>query len=153
MDLRGRTTPLRGEGSFNEGRALRTPPRPVSAEYDELSPVNFRQSGHDSHSPFFDREHRTYSTTPQYKDHISICSTDSDNNILSTPIQVAPRNLFASESFQGSRATREDRLRLLRQDALSHNLPSTSSFIGEKLMVTTGKIFPINFFIIMKKKN
>jgi hypothetical protein len=135
MDLRGRTTPLRGEGSYNEGRALRTPPRPLNGEYEELSPVNFRQSGHESHSPFFDREHRPFSTTPQYN---SLCSTDSDN-LLSAQIQVAPRNLFGPDSFQSTKATREDRLRLLRQDALSHNLPGTSSFIGEKLMVTTGK--------------
>ncbi|CAO3614622.1 unnamed protein product [Mucor hiemalis] len=141
MDPRGRTTPLRSEGSFNEGRALHTPPRPITSEYDNLSPINFRQSGHDSHSsPFFDRDLRPYSTTPQYKDHISICSTDDNPNLLSTPFQAAPRNLFGPDSFTGRPTTREDRLRLLRQDALNHNLPGTSSFIGEKLMVTTEEV-------------
>lgn len=40
--------------------------------------------------------------------------------------------------------TREERLRILRQDALNYHLPGAACFIGEKLMATTGSNKRIN---------
>lgn len=144
---RTRTTPLRTESSFDSTRSINTPPRPLSGEFDDLSssPINFhsRQSagGGIGESPFFDRSEdlRQFSATTQHvSDHISIGSTDSEP-ILST--SGISKNLFAPDqpSFSGKHHTREDRLRTLRQDAMNNFLPGTSSFIGEKLMVSTGK--------------
>jgi hypothetical protein len=145
---RTRTTPLRKETSYESTRTINTPPRAItSGDYEELSPINFHRSQSglgEGPSPFFDRSEdlRQFTTTPQYGgDHISVCSTDSEP--LMTTDQGIPRNLFGPEHmssfFGGKQQTREDRLRILRQDAMNNFLPGTACFIGEKLMVSTGK--------------
>lgn len=147
---RTRTTPLRSDTPYDGSRSINTPPRPLTGDFDDLSssPINFhsRQSGGVGgglgESPFFDRSDdlRTFSATQQLvSDHISIGSTDSDH-ILST--SGISKNLFAPEqsSFTGKHHTREDRLRTLRQDAMNNFLPGTASFIGEKLMTSTGEL-------------
>jgi hypothetical protein len=152
MNPRTRNTPLRREASFDNGpRVVNTPPRPINAnvtEYEDVSPLSYhsRQAGLEVHSPYYDRSELRHisSRTPQYnQDHVSVCSTDSEPHLNTTnPIQAVPRNLFAPDqlsSILGKQQTREDRLRILRQDALNNFLPATSAFFGEKLMVTTGK--------------
>lgn len=155
MNPRTRTTPLRREASFdNNGRITNTPPRPLNAnsaaEFEDVSPINFhsRQSGLEAHSPYYDRSdhrHKPTMAPQQYsQDQISICSTDSEHHLNSAnPIQAAPSNLFGHDQFSvmlgKHQQSREDRLRILRQDAIHNFLPATSVFFGEKLMVTTGK--------------
>ncbi|KAI8328940.1 hypothetical protein EDC96DRAFT_529990 [Choanephora cucurbitarum] len=135
---RARNTPLRSDNNFE--RTLRSPVRLIS-EFEDISPSTF----HTRHSrlaaknpsPFYDRtdDHRLFSSSAQYiPDHISIASIDSDH-LIST-IEEMPRRLYNPEPSDRL-ATREDRFRLLRQDALTNFLPGTSSFIGEKLVAST----------------
>lgn len=145
---RTRTTPLRKETSYGSAPSINTPPRTMAGgDYEELSPINFHRSQSglgEGPSPFFDRSEdlRQFTATPQYGgDNISVCSTDSEP-LLATD-QGIPRSLFGPEQlssfFGGKQQTREDRLRILRQDAMNNFLPGTACFIGEKLMVSTGK--------------
>lgn len=100
-----------------------TPPRPTTAaarsttpgDVDpDSSPAAFRMGGYELiSSPFFD-------------DHFPSVSSSTHDQFSILPDVPPPE-------------TAQERLRNIRQDALSYHLPGTACFIGEKLMVTTGK--------------
>ncbi|RCH88341.1 anaphase promoting complex subunit cdc16, partial [Rhizopus stolonifer] len=136
---RTRSTPLRSDNTFD--RTLRSPARPImSSEFEEVSPTAFHTRHSrlvtENPSPFYDRidDHDLFSTPPPIPDHISIISTDSDH--LMTHIEALPKRLYNSDPTERL-ATREDRFRTLRQDALMNYLSGTSTFIGEKLVAST----------------
>lgn len=101
-----------------------TPPRPTIAaahsttpgDVDpDSSPAAFRMGGYELiSSPFFD-------------DHFPSVSSSTQHDQFSILPDAPPPE------------TAQERLRNIRQDALSYHLPGTACFIGEKLMVTTGK--------------
>lgn len=140
MNPRTRTTPIRREGSYqNTPRIRQTPPRGMNSDYEDMSPINFhgRSVGRDGPSPY----HERLTGTPQFNaDHVNPCSPDNDP--MNPPsLHIRPRKLFQEmiEPSFDKQPTREERLRLLRDYALSNHLKATSSFIGEKIVVTEGK--------------
>jgi hypothetical protein len=117
MQPRTRTTPLRRESSYdNNSRMGHTPPHP-----EELSPY------HKSHSssPSI-RQPQPFTLLSHYNGDFNL-----DNNTNEQLITAIPRNLFPTNDLN---KTQVDRLRTLRNEALSFNLHGLSSFIGEKLI-------------------
>lgn len=108
-------TPLRKENSYDSTRSVNTSPQIHSVE--ELSPFNINRGVSDT-SPSYDK-YRQYA---RHADHIGLID-----------FEPSLRN-------DSKDSAREERLRSLRQDAMNDFLPGTASFIGEKLMVTTGKL-------------
>lgn len=149
-----RTAPL-GIGTSHE--LIRTPPAGPgsSSETEHLSssPINFasrrsagvgaepgdtflfRDQGNDD-----DEEARVALSQqhPLASDHISVSSTDSDPMPGTSGLSIS---MLAPEqtSFAGNHLTREERLRVLRRNAVGAFLPGFATFINEKLMAATGE--------------
>jgi hypothetical protein len=144
-----RTTPLRKETSHDSSRTINTPPRGLTSDdFEDPSPINFHRSQSglgEGPSPFFDHSEdlRQFEATPQYGgDHVSVDSTDDSEPLIATDQNISRNLIVTDHSFSSGKQvqqTREDRLRILRQDAMNNFLPGTACFIGEKLMVSTGK--------------
>ncbi|KAI9273191.1 hypothetical protein EDC94DRAFT_594146 [Helicostylum pulchrum] len=156
MNPRTRTTPLRRETSFEQtSRLAQTSPRALnSTDYGELSPLNYHgRSSNMDPSPYYERsEVRQFNITPQFNNDPAMPgSSESDQLLNSASIHVQPRKLFTTELMAAAydkQQSREDRLRLLRNDALSNHLHATSSFIGEKLMVTKETVHDIYYLAL-----
>ncbi|KAF1805269.1 hypothetical protein FB192DRAFT_1455501 [Mucor lusitanicus] len=150
-----RTAPLGIDTSHD---LIRTPPAgPVSSSETEhllSSPINFasRRSagvGTEPGDTFLfrdqgddDEEEARVALSQQHplaSDHISVSSTDSDpmpgTSGLSTSM-LAPEQV----SFAGNHLTREERLRVLRRNAVGAFLPGFATFINEKLTAATDSI-------------
>ncbi|CAM0135855.1 unnamed protein product [Umbelopsis sp. WA50703] len=155
VSRRTRSTPLRNETLLDSSppplqSPLQTPSRisdisisPIPLNQSQYLPSNLSEASRSSISltPLAVRQAARLS---QHNDSLLIPSSPPTHDQFlphPSPIRQPLEKASAADPF--SQATTEERLRVLRHDALQQHLYETAAYFGEKVMAMTSKVAPV----------